>query len=53
MTILRVGTNPRYEDGWSAAFGKAAPAKGKSGKSAAKPAKAAKKKGAAKKTKKK
>jgi hypothetical protein len=40
MTILRVGTNPKYEEGWAAAFGKAKPAKS---------AKAAKKKAPARK----
>lgn len=45
MTILRVGTNARYADGWSAAFGKAKPAKSA--------AKSTKKKAAAKKGKKK
>ena len=45
MTILRVGTNAKYADGWSAAFGKAKPAKTA--------AKSAKKQAGAKKGKKK
>jgi hypothetical protein len=45
MTIVRVGTNARYADGWLDAFGK-----GKSSKGSA--AKASKKKSPAKKAKK-
>jgi hypothetical protein len=44
MTILRVGTNAKYADGWEGAFGK--------GKSSKGSAKASKKKSPAKKTKK-
>ena len=45
MTILRVGTNAKYADGWEGAFGKGRSAKGSA-------AKASKKKSPAKKVKK-
>lgn len=44
MTIVRVGSNQKYAEGWDQVFGK--------GKAKKKPAKAAKKKSAAKKSKK-
>ncbi|TWT31552.1 hypothetical protein [Blastopirellula retiformator] len=53
MSIIRVGSNQKYSDGWESAFGKEPAKKSSSAKKTAKPAKKKSAKAAVKKTAKK